>query len=71
MTQKEIKNTKTQLREYIETYPDLNNTKLAEKFIKDTGNKLSVRSIRQYISLLRAADENFDCCILVFQWFCI
>ena len=60
MTQREIKDTKKQLREYIETYPDLNNTKLAEKFIKDTGNKLSVRSIRQYISLLRAADENFD-----------
>jgi len=61
MTQKELKKIKEDLKEYIEDYPELNNTKLAEKYLVENEDvPLSVRSIRQYVSLVKAANEGIE-----------
>jgi hypothetical protein len=59
MTQEALKKIKEELKTYIEDNPDLNNTKLAEKYLKENAEvPLSVRSIRQYISMVKKAEED-------------
>ena len=61
MTQEKIKKLKKDLRSYVDMYADtMNKTRLAERFIDDTGTPLGVPSIRRYISLMMEADESFD-----------
>jgi len=61
MTQEKLREIKEDLKEYIESNPELNNTKLAEKYLKENNDvPLSVRSIRQYVSLVKAANEGIE-----------
>jgi len=60
MTQKDLSVIKQDIKIYIEDNPKLNNTKLAEKFITENDVKLTVRSIRRYISLLKEAEEGLE-----------
>ena len=60
MTQSELVALKTKLKEYIEDYPFMNNTKLATLFLDENDVPLTVRSIRRYLSLIKEADRDLQ-----------
>ena len=61
MTQIEIDNVKQDLLVYIQDNPNLNNTKLAQIYLDENlDSRLSLRSIRRYISLIKEASLSLE-----------